>query len=138
MLGNVHPNMVMVALRNLIESPLYKNLNVFIHHQWVSLFVLHMNLKFKIYTYNNASFDNSNFNNEKIYCTPIDSMIHNFLNAPKIMDCENTIYSITQSQNFHPLGLFKNKHLEELNFPTLFYGQPQQIFDFFLYQKITQ
>ncbi len=51
-------------------------------------------------------------------------MIHNFLNAPKIMDYENTIYSNALSQNFHPLGLFLNKHLEELNFQTSFYRQP--------------
>jgi hypothetical protein len=50
-------------------------------------------------------------------------MIHNFLEAPKIMGYENTIYSITSSQHFHPLSLFKDKHLEKLNFPTLFYGQ---------------
>jgi hypothetical protein len=54
---------------------------------------------------------NFDTNNEEIHCTPIDSMIHNFLDAPKIMDYENIIYSITPSQNFHPLGLFKNKHL---------------------------
>ncbi len=30
---NVHPNMVMVALRDLIETPLYKNLNVNINGQ---------------------------------------------------------------------------------------------------------
>jgi hypothetical protein len=46
-------------------------------------------------------------------------VIHNFLEAPKKIDYENSI--------FHPLGLFKDKHLEELNFPTLFYGQSQQI-----------
>jgi hypothetical protein len=39
--------------------------------------------------------------------SPIDSMIHNFLNVKKIMDYENTIYSIASSQNFHPLGLLK-------------------------------
>jgi hypothetical protein len=50
-------------------------------------------------------------------------MIHNFLDAPKIMDYENTIYSITSNQNFHPLGLFKDKHSKEQNFPTLFYKQ---------------
>ncbi len=43
-------------------------------------------------------------------------MVHNFLDAPKIMDYENTIYYIIPSQNFHLLGLFKYKHLEELNF----------------------
>jgi hypothetical protein len=51
-------------------------------------------------------------------------MIHNFLDPPKIIDYENTIYSIAPSQDFHPLGLFKNKHSKKLNFPTLLYGQP--------------
>ncbi len=41
------------------------------------------------------------------------------------MDYENIIYSISSSQNFHLLGLFKDKHSKELNFPTLFYEQPQ-------------
>ncbi len=31
MLENVHANMMMVVLRNLIETPLYKDLNVIIH-----------------------------------------------------------------------------------------------------------
>jgi hypothetical protein len=64
MLGNVHPNMVMVTLQDLIETPLYKYLNVSIHHQWVSLLALHMNLEFQIPTYNNALFDNFDSNNE--------------------------------------------------------------------------
>jgi hypothetical protein len=29
--------MVMVTLKNLIETPLYKDLNVTIHHQWANL-----------------------------------------------------------------------------------------------------
>jgi hypothetical protein len=66
--------------------------------------------KFQIPTYNNATSDNSDFNNEKIHCTPIDSMIHNFLDVPKIMDYENTIYFIAPSQGFHLLGLFEDKH----------------------------
>ncbi len=60
-------------------------------------------------------------------CAPIYSMIHNFLHASKINDYENVIYSIAPSQNFHPLGYFKDNHLEELNFPTLFYGHPQSL-----------
>jgi hypothetical protein len=33
-------------------------------------------------------------------------MIHNFLDASKIMDYKNTIYYIASNQNSHPLGLF--------------------------------
>jgi hypothetical protein len=43
---------------------------------------------------------------KKYFIHQQDSMIHNFLNAPIIMDYENTIYSNALSQNFHPLGLF--------------------------------
>ncbi len=78
MSGNVHPDMVMVALWYLIETQLYKNLNVNIHHQWASLFALHMNLEFQIPTYYNASFNNSNFDNQKIHCTPTNSTIDIF------------------------------------------------------------
>jgi hypothetical protein len=47
----------------LMETPLYTYLNITIHHQWASLFTLHMNLEFQILIYNNAS-DNSNSDNE--------------------------------------------------------------------------
>ncbi len=50
-----------------------------------------MNFEFQIPIYSNASFDNFNSNNKEIQYTPIDSMIHNFLYAPKIMDYENII-----------------------------------------------
>jgi hypothetical protein len=91
------------------------NLNVTIHHKWASLFALHMNSKSQIPTYNNASSDNFDSNNENIHRTPINSTIHNFLNAPKIMNYEIIIYLIAPSQNFHLLGLFKDKHWRILN-----------------------
>ncbi len=52
------------------------------------------------------------------------------------MDYENIIYFIALSQNFQPLGLFKDKYYEELNFSTLFYGQPWQFYEGFSYQQI--
>ncbi len=92
--------MVMVVLWNLIETLLYKDLNVTIHHQWASLFALHMNSKFQICTYDNASSDNFDSNNEKIHYTLTYSMTHNFLDAPKVMDSENTISFFAPNQNF--------------------------------------
>jgi hypothetical protein len=41
-------------------------------------------------------------------------------------------------QNFHPLGLFKDKHSKEQKNSTLFYSQPQQNFEGFSYQQIIQ
>jgi hypothetical protein len=98
---NVRPNMVMVVLRNLIETPLYKDLNVTIHHQWASVFALHMNSKFQIPIYNNASSNNSNSNNEEIHCTPTNSMIHNFLDAPEIMDYKILYILLPQIKTFN-------------------------------------
>ncbi len=83
---NVCSNMVMVDLQNLIEKPLYKDLNVTIHHQRASLFVLRMNSKSQIPISNNALSNNFDFDNEKIHCTLINLMIHNFINVPKIMN----------------------------------------------------
>jgi hypothetical protein len=49
-------------------------------------------------------------------------MINNLLDVSKINDYENIIYLIIPNQDFHPLGLFKDNHLEKLNFLTLFMG----------------
>jgi hypothetical protein len=73
----------MITLQDLIETPLYKDLNVTIHHQWTSLFTLHVNSEFLIFNSSDASFDNFDFNNENFHYTLIDFMIHNFLKAPK-------------------------------------------------------
>ncbi len=67
----------------LIETPLYKDLNVTIHHPWASLFTLHMDLKFQVLNSSDASFDNFDFDSEKLHFTPKDLMIHNLLEVPK-------------------------------------------------------
>jgi hypothetical protein len=123
MLRNVHPNMVKIILQGLIEIPLYKYLNVTIHHQWRSLFSLNINSNFKTQNYDNSSSKTLILKVKKNY-TPINLMIHNFLEAPKMMDYENTIYFIIPNEHFHPLCLFKDKHSKELRFLALFYGHP--------------
>jgi len=75
-----------------------------------------MDLESQILNYSDTSFDNSHFDSEELHCTPADLMIHNFLEAPKIMDYENTYIFYCPNQHFHPLSLYKNKHLEGLNF----------------------
>ncbi len=57
-------------------------------------------------------------------CTNKNSMIHNFLDAYNFNDYKNIINFITTNQDFHPLGLFRDNHSKELNFPTLFCGHP--------------
>ncbi len=103
-----------------------------------SLFAVLINSEYRISTYNNASSNNFDFDNEKIHYTSTNSMIHNILDAPKIMDYENTMFSGSPNQKFHLLSLFKTKHTKELNFPTLIYEQPRQFSEGFSYQQIAQ
>jgi hypothetical protein len=100
----------MITLQDLIETLLYKHLNVTIHHQWTIFFSLNINLNFETQNHDNSSFDNSNFESEENNYTPINSMIHIFLEFSKIMDYENTIYYIAPGKHFQPLSLFKDKH----------------------------
>jgi hypothetical protein len=41
---NVHPSLIMLALKDLISTPLYSNLNVTINLQWNNLFSMHTTL----------------------------------------------------------------------------------------------
>jgi len=40
-----------------------------------------MDLKYQILYFSDATSNNPNFDNEKLHCTPTDSIIHNFLEA---------------------------------------------------------
>jgi hypothetical protein len=51
----------------------------------------------KFLIFNDASFDNFNYDSEKIHCTPID-----LIEALKIMDYEYTTYFIPLNHHFHP------------------------------------
>ncbi len=59
-----------------------------------------MNSKSQIPIYNNASSNNSDSDNEEIHCTSTNSMIHNFLDAPKIMNYEILYILLPQIKTF--------------------------------------
>jgi hypothetical protein len=77
-----------------------------------------MNSKSQILIYDNASSDNFDFDHKKIHYIPIDSIIHYFFNVPKIMII--LLFCCPKSK-LSPFNLFKDKHLEQFNFLTLFY-----------------
>jgi hypothetical protein len=69
--------------------------------------------------------DNSNADNfEDIEDSPSETLVHNFLDSEKIYDFEN-LMSIAPSQEYSPVGIFKDKNSEELNYPTLFSRHPR-------------
>ncbi len=79
-------------------------MNITIHHQWASLFISHMDLESQLFYFSDVTFNNLDFDSE-LHCTPIELIIHDFLEVPKILDNEIIIYCITLSQHFHHLKL---------------------------------
>jgi len=107
MFGNVRFNLVMLALKDLILTPLCSNFNMTIHPQLNNLFSMHTTLSNQTNDQKLLSSNDFNSKNENhVSCAPTDSMIHNFLNASKVNNYENIVYSIAPSQDFHLLGLF--------------------------------
>ena len=43
----------------------------------------------------------------------------------RIHDLQDKIIEIARVEGKRPLGIFKDKFVEEMNFPTLFYGDPR-------------
>ena len=119
---NIRPNMTMIALKDLINILLYKECNISIHSHWNSLFALHMQSSSNLDVHINIE-DNSNEDNFEDECEdfPSETLVHNFLDLDKIYDFGSLI-SIAPYQEYFPLGIFKNKYSEELNYPILFYG----------------
>ena len=38
---------------------------------------------------------------------------------------ENFFIEIAPTQEYFPIGIFRDKHAKEMNFPTLFFGEPR-------------
>ena len=138
MSGNVHPNMMILALKDLFNTPLYKELNVKIHPSWNSLFAIHMHTKtqYNLIDEDDSIKDNFEEENDDV---PIETMIHIFLDS-KIINDYDKMLAVAPSENYHLIGIFKNKYSEELNFPTLFYKYPQnqKIYDNFSYHDVVK
>jgi hypothetical protein len=61
-----------------------------------------------------------NKNNER----PTETLIHGFTESQCIRDLQDKIVELAPAEGQCPLGIFKDKFVEEMNFPTLFYGDP--------------
>jgi hypothetical protein len=57
--------------------------------------------------------------------TPTETFLHGFIDSQCICDLQDKIVEIAHGERHHPLGVFKDKFVEEMNFPTLFYGDPR-------------
>ena len=66
--------------------------------------------------------------------------MHGLIESQRIYDLQDKIIEVAPAEGQRPLGIFKDKYAEEMNFPTLFYGDARDhdITNRFSYQKIVQ
>jgi hypothetical protein len=57
--------------------------------------------------------------------TPAETLMHGFTDSQCIRDLQDKIVKIAPTEGQRPLGIFNDKFIEEMNFPTLFYGYPR-------------
>ena len=99
---------------------MYKAQNICINDNWNH--VLEQRNDNSTQTFDTTSeFDTSDESeNER----PIETLIHGFTDSQRIRDLQDKIFKIAPVEGKRPLGIFKGKFDEEMNFPTLFYGYP--------------
>jgi len=113
------------VLKNKQET--YENFGITIHPSWLDMFTLSMQTDTNV-PCNIDDDESCDHNNEYRFEGEqedilIDTMVQNILFDEKIYDYFENVVTMAPSQDFKPLGLFKDPHCQELNFFTLFFGQ---------------
>jgi hypothetical protein len=72
-----------------------------------------------------------NDTNENIEEPITKTLLHGFTDSNSIYDLQNNQINIAPAKGCMPLGFFQDRYLEEVSFPTLFYGEKRS-------QKITK
>jgi len=109
------------ALKELCSRALYKAENICINANWNSVLVEeHGNSADTLE--NPSDFDASDeLDNE----TTAETLVHGFTDSQCIRDLQDKIAEISHVEGQRPLGIVRDKFAEEMNFPTLFYGDPR-------------
>ena len=108
----------MKALKELCSRALYKAENICINANWNN--VLAEEYGNSTDTLENPSdFDASDESDNE---TTAKKLVHGFTDSHCIRDLQEKIVEIAPAEGQRPLGIFKDKFTEEMNFPTLFYG----------------
>jgi len=108
----------MKELNELCSRSLYKDENICINDNWTH--VLQENNEYIIQNANsgNESDTNSDANNE----AHTKTLVHGLIESHRIYNLQYKIIELAPSKGQRPLWIFKEKYAEEINFPTLFYG----------------
>jgi hypothetical protein len=119
----------MLALHDLLNTPLYENSGIIIHPRQFDILTLSMqtntNVSCDINDDESCDHDNEDKFEEEKEDILIDSIVQNILSSKQIYDYFENVVTMAPSQDVKPLGLFQDPHCEELNFLTLFFEQPR-------------
>lgn len=121
---NIRPKKVMIASCDLCNTCLYKNEQIVINKEWKKHFDQNKQNHENIDTPSDQL--DSPYSNDNLESI-IETLVHDYSDAHVIHDLDTRIILIAPSEGFHPLGIFKDKIYEEINFPTLFYGSSRPI-----------
>jgi hypothetical protein len=118
--GKVGVHDVIKELKELCSMSLYKAQNICINENWNN--ILGEEDDNSANTLKNASeFDTSDESENE---TLAETLVHGFTDSQCICDLQDKIVEIAPAKGQRPLGIFKDRLAEEMNFPTLFYGDP--------------
>jgi hypothetical protein len=128
LIGNVRSSHIMTTLHDFFNTSLYKDYNISIHTQWLDMFTL----SHQTHSINNSCEANDvpcdNYNEDEFEeeqeDISINTMVQNILSFEQIYDYFENVIHVALGKEFKPLGPFQDIHCEELNFSTLFFGQP--------------
>jgi hypothetical protein len=118
--GKVHVYAAMKSLKDLCSRSLYKAENICINVDWNNV-LIEEHGNFKDTLENPSDFDASDESDNE---TTAETLVHGFTDSQCIRDLQDKIVEIAPVEGQRPLGIFKDKFAEEMNFPTLFYGDP--------------
>ena len=108
-------HVVMKELKELCSRALYKAHNICINGNWEN--VLAEEDVNSVDTLENPSeFDTSDLSENE---TPAETLVRGFTDSQCIRDLQDKIVEIALAEGKRPLGIFKDKFVEEMNFPTL-------------------
>ena len=133
----MHVHTIMRALKELCSRNLYKTENISINSNWNHILELdNKGNKFDDDNIDSKSETNSISESER----PTETLVHGFIASQRIHDLQDKLIEIAPAEGQRPLGIFKDKHAEEMSFPTLFFGNPRgnDILQIFRYQEIVK
>ena len=111
----------MQSLHELIETSLYKTKNVTINDSWLQL----NEPEQEMHSMSDSTSSDTDSLSDREHVNQTNTLIHGFIDARSIHNMNDKIIALVPSQELYPIRIFKDKHFEEMNFPTLFYGEPR-------------